>query len=70
MTGKWGFKMTEKDIEIKRKEVISRLNEVLDNYKNSNERMGYIMQIGNLERLVEHMEKCYDFDIEFPSESD
>ena len=60
--------MTKKDIEIKRKEVISRLNNVLDNYKNSNEKMGYIMQIGNLERLVEHMEKCYDFDMEFPSE--
>ena len=62
--------MTEKDIEIKRKEVISRLNNVLDNYKNSNEKMGYIMQIGNLERLVEHMEKCYDFDMEFSSEGE
>lgn len=60
--------MTKKDIETKRKEVISRLNEVLDNYKNSSERMGYIMQICNLERLVEHMEKCYDFDMEFPSD--
>lgn len=51
--------MTKKDIEIKRKEVISRLNEVLDNYK-----WVILCKLGNLEK------KCYDFDMEFPSESD
>lgn len=60
--------MTKRDVEATRKEVIERLNKILDNYKNSNEEMGYIMQIINLEKLVEHMEKCYEFDMEFPSE--
>ena len=59
--------MTKRDVETARKEVMERLNKVLDDYKNSNEKLGYIMQINNLERLVEHMEKCYDFDIEFPT---
>lgn len=59
--------MTKRDVETARKEVMERLNNVLDNYKNSNEQLGYIMQINNLERLVEHMEKCYEFDIEFPT---
>lgn len=59
--------MTKRDVETARKEVMERLNKVLDDYKNSNEKLGYIMQINNLERLVEHMEKCYDFDMEFPT---
>lgn len=55
------------DIEEKREEVMNRLITVLDKYKESNEKQGYTMAIINLGNVVEHIEKCYDFDMEFPS---
>ena len=48
--------------------VIGRLNAVMDKYKQSGEKQGYSMAVFNLANVVEHIEKCYDFDMEFPSD--
>jgi len=60
--------MTEKEnkADEMRDEVMNRLNTVLDNYKKNNIQQGYLMAIINLQNVVEHIEKCYEFDMEFP----
>ena len=60
--------MTEKEnkADEMRDEVMNRLNTVLDNYKENNIQQGYLMAIINLQNVVEHIEKCYEFDMEFP----
>ena len=54
--------------EQKREEIMNRLNTILDKYEESNENIGHTMALINLENVVEHIEKCYDFDKEFPTE--
>lgn len=49
-----------------REEIMERLNTVLDKYKENDIQQGYLMAIINLNNLVEHIEKCYEFDMEFP----
>lgn len=51
-----------------REQTMNRLNTVLDKYKKSNEKQGYHMAVINLTNVVEHIEKCYEFDMEFPSD--
>ncbi len=57
--------MTEKDIEVTRQETMEQLNQLLDNLK----KIGgivYATQITNLVKLVEHMQRVYEFELEFP----
>ena len=52
--------------ELLREETIERLITVLDKYKeNEKLKQGYTMAVMNLVNVVEHIEKCYEFDIEF-----
>lgn len=57
--------MSKKAEEV-REEAMNRLITVLDKYEESNFRQGYTMAVINLMNVVEHIEKCYNFDVEFP----
>ena len=59
--------MTEKDIEVTRQETMEQLNQLLDNLKKIGG-MAYTIQIINLVKLVEHMQRAYEFELEFPDE--
>lgn len=59
--------MTKKDIEVTRQETMEQLNQLLDNFKKISG-MTYAIQITNLVRLVEHMQRVYEFELEFPDE--
>lgn len=59
--------MTEKDIEVTRQETMEQLNQLLDNFKKIGG-MAYAIQITNLVRMVEHMQRVYEFELEFPDE--
>ena len=59
--------MTEKDIEVTRQEAMEQLNQLLDNLKKIGG-MAYAIQITNLVKLVEHMQRVYEFELEFPDE--
>jgi len=49
-----------------REETMKRLITVLDKYKENDIQQGYLMAVINLKNVVEHIEKCYEFDMEFP----
>ena len=57
--------MTKKDIEVIRQEAMEQLNQLLDNFKKIGG-MAYAIQITNLVKLVEHMQRAYEFELEFP----
>lgn len=59
--------MTKKDIEVTRQEAIEQLNQLLDNFKKIGG-MAYAIQITNLVNMVEHMQRAYEFELEFPDE--
>ena len=59
--------MTKKDIEVTRQETMEQLNQLLDDFKKISG-MAYAIQVTNLIKLVEHMQRVYEFELEFPDE--
>ena len=46
---------------------MEQLNQLLDDFKKISG-MAYAIQVTNLIKLVEHMQRVYEFELEFPDE--